>query len=315
MTHAGGEAAIPFVDAHIHLWDLTRLRYPWLTPPFADDGPNGAVEPIASTYQPADYRREMARWNVVGAVHVDAGADPADALAETEWLEGLAEADGLPTGIVAFAALDDPEVETVLAAHARHPRVRGIRHIVNWHADPQRSYTPRDVTQDDAWQRGFAALARHGLSFDLQCYPGQMPAMAALAARHPEVPVIVNHAGMAVLSDADGYGEWRRGLAALAACPQVAVKLSGFGFARRDWDAAFVRDMVRTVIDLFGPERAMFASDLPTDRLFGSIDAQMEACHAAVIDYSDSDRRALFAGNANRIYRLGLDLPLTKDNH
>ncbi|WP_294312079.1 amidohydrolase [uncultured Sphingomonas sp.] len=315
MTHAGDDTAIPFVDAHIHLWDLTRLRYPWLTPPFADDGPNGSVEPIASTYQPADYRREMARWNVVGAVHVDAGADPADALAETEWLEGLAEADGLPTGIVAFAALDDPEVETVLAAHARHPRVRGIRHIVNWHADPQRSYTPRDVTQDDAWQRGFAALARHGLSFDLQCYPGQMPVMAALAARHPEVPVIVNHAGMAVLSDADGYGEWRRGLAALAACPQVAVKLSGFGFARRDWDAAFVRDTVRTVIDLFGPERAMFASDLPTDRLFGSIDAQMEACHAAVIDLGDSHRRALFAGNANRIYWLGLDLPLTKDDH
>lgn len=315
MTHAGDDTAIPFVDAHIHLWDLTRLRYPWLTPPFADDGPNGSVEPIASTYLPADYRREMARWNVVGAVHVDAGAAPADALAETEWLEGLAEADGLPTGIVAFAALDDPEVETVLAAHARHPRVRGIRHIVNWHADPQRSYTPRDVTQDDAWQRGFAALARHGLSFDLQCYPGQMPAMAALAARHPEVPVIVNHAGMAVLSDADGHDEWRRGLTALAACPQVAVKLSGFGFARRDWDAAFVRDTVRTVIDLFGPERAMVASDLPTDRLFGAIDAQMEACHAAVIDLGDSDRRALFAGNANRIYRLGLDLPLTKDNH
>ena len=103
MTHAVDDTAIPFVDAHIHLWDLARLRYPWLTPPFADDGPNGSVEPIASTYLPADYRREMARWNVVGAVHVDAGADPADALAETEWLEGLAEADGLPTGIVAFA--------------------------------------------------------------------------------------------------------------------------------------------------------------------------------------------------------------------
>ena len=76
-----------------------------------------------------------------------------------------------------------------------------------------------------------------------------------------------------------------------------------------------MRDTVRTVIDLFGPERAMVASDLPTDRLFGAIDAQMEACHAAVIDLGDSDRRALFAGNANRIYRLGLDLPLTKDNH
>ena len=314
MAGAAGEAAIPFVDAHIHLWDLDRLRYPWLTPPFDDDGPNGSVEAIARTYLPADYRREMARWNVVGAVHVDAGADPADALAETAWLEGQAEADGLPTGIVAFAALDDPDVETLLAAHARHPRVRGIRHIVNLHADPQRSYTARDVTQDAGWQRGFAALARHGLSFDLQCYPGQMPAMAGLAARHPAVPVILNHAGMAVLGDAHGRAEWRDGLRALAACPQVSVKLSGFGFALRDWDAAFVRDTVRTVIDLFGTERAMFASDLPTDRLFGAIDAQMAACHAAVIDLGDSERRALFAGNANRIYRLGLDLPIIKED-
>lgn len=300
---------IPFVDAHIHLWDLGRLRYPWLTPPFADDGPNGSVEAIARTYLPADYRAEMARWNVVGAVHVDAGAHPGDTLAETEWLEGVAEAGGLPTAIVAFAALDDPNLDATLAAHARHPRVRGIRHIVNWHADPQRSYTPRDVTRDDAWQRGFGLLAKHGLSFDLQCYPGQMLALAELFARHPDIPVIVNHAGMAVPSDPDGIAEWRRGLAALAALPQVSIKLSGFGFARRDWPPDFVGDTVRTVIDLFGTGRAMFASDLPTDRLFGTIDAQMTACHAAVADFGEDDRLALFAANANRIYRLGLALP------
>jgi len=121
--------------------------------------------------------------------------------------------------------------------------------------------------------------------------------------------VIVNHAGMAVLSDLDGAAEWRHGLAALAGHRNVSVKLSGFGFARRDWTPEFVRDMVRTVIDLFGTTRAMFASDLPTDRLFGSIDAQMEACHAAVADFSEEHRLALFARNANRIYRLGLALP------
>lgn len=297
---------LPFVDAHVHFWDLGRLRYPWLTPPFAADGPNGSVEAIAQTYRPADYRREMARWNVVGAVHVDAGAHPDDALAETEWLEELAGAEGLPNAIVAFAALDDPDLDARLAVQARHGRVRGIRHIVNWHDRPQRSYTPHDVTRDDGWRRGFARLAEHGLSFDLQCYPGQMPGLAELFARHPDIPVILNHAGMAVLDDPDGAGEWRRGLAALAACPQVAVKLSGFGFHRRDWTVDFVRDTVRTVIDLFGPDRAMFASDLPTDRLFGHIDAQMEACHAAVVDFSEEERRALFGRNADRIYRLGL---------
>src|SRR4028118_224262 len=98
---------VPFVDAHIHLWDLDRIRYPWLTPPFSDDGPNGSVEPTARNYLVDDYRADAANWNVVGAVHVDAGADARMALEESIWLEEIAEARGLPTGIVAFAALHE----------------------------------------------------------------------------------------------------------------------------------------------------------------------------------------------------------------
>ena len=61
---------IPFVDAHIHLWDLNHIRYDWLSPPFSDEGPNGSVEAIAQDYGVAQYRADLARWNVVGAVHV-----------------------------------------------------------------------------------------------------------------------------------------------------------------------------------------------------------------------------------------------------
>ena len=57
--------ALPFVDAHIHLWDLTRIRYPWLTPPFDDNGPNGSVEAIAHTYLLDDYLADAKAWNVV----------------------------------------------------------------------------------------------------------------------------------------------------------------------------------------------------------------------------------------------------------
>src|SRR4051812_25036187 len=96
---------IPFVDAHIHLWDLSRIKYPWLAPPFSDEGPNGSVEPIAHNYLVDDYRKDASGWPVAGAVHIDSGADPAFALAETEWLEQVADAEGLPSGIVAFAPL------------------------------------------------------------------------------------------------------------------------------------------------------------------------------------------------------------------
>ena len=93
---------IPFVDAHIHLGHLNHVRYEWLSAPFSEDGPNGSVEAIAHDYGVAHYRADLARWNVVGAVHVDAGAAAESALRETQWLDGLVEAQDLPTGLVAL---------------------------------------------------------------------------------------------------------------------------------------------------------------------------------------------------------------------
>lgn len=299
---------IPFVDAHVHWWDLDRLRYPWLSPPFTDDGPNGSVEAIARTYSAADYRREAGAWKVAGAVHVDAGADPDDAVAETRWVTETAQAADLPVAIVAFAALDHPALPLLLEQHAADPRVRGIRHIVNWHPSAQRTYTPRDLTLDPAWQQGFAQLADHGLSFDLQAYPGQFPALAALFARHPEVPVVINHLGMPVPEDADGREAWRHGMRLMAALPQVAVKISGFGFVQRPWRAPDARPWIREAIDLFGPDRCLVASDFPTDRLFGSFDDTLGAYADILADLSEAERRALWGRNADRIYRLRLGI-------
>ncbi|KQN37043.1 amidohydrolase [Sphingomonas sp. Leaf407] len=298
-------AGLPFIDAHVHLWDLDHLRYPWLTPPFADDGPNGSVEPIARTYLLDDYRADAGAWDVRGIVHVDAGAEASAALDETRWLQGMADTAGMPNAIVAFADLSHPDVDTLLAAHAAHANVRGIRHIVNWHADPRRTYTPRDVTHDDAWAAGYARLAAHGLSFDLQAYPGQFPHLARLIERHPETPVMVNHMGMCVPGE---EAEWRAGLTALAALPHVAIKLSGIGFTYRSWTLEQARGLVLTAIDRFGTDRAMVASDFPTDKLFGSFAATLGAYDTITADFGDAERRALFAGNANRLYRLGLTL-------
>ncbi len=296
---------LPFVDAHVHLWDLDRIRYPWLTPPFGDDGPNGSVEPIARTYLLKDYLADASGWDVRGIVHVDAGAEGSAALAETEWLQGMADATGMPSGIVAFAALDDPDVDALLAAHAAHPNVRGIRHIVNWHSDPRRTYGPRDVTADEAWQRGFGLLAKYGLNFDLQAYPGQFPALAKLIGRHPETQVIINHTGMAVPGEWDA---WRAGMKALAALPNVATKLSGMGFTHRPWGLDQVRPYLSEAIELFGAGRAMFASDFPTDKLFGSFADHLDAYAEVTSSFSEDERRALWGRNANRIYRLNLEI-------
>ena len=289
----------PFVDAHVHLWDRDVLRYPWL------DAPENAA--IAETYRVDDYRAELANWNLVGAVHVDAGADPAQGADETVWLNRVADADGLPSGIVARVELDHPAVEPRLAWQAAHVRVKGVRHLINWHPrDASRRAYPHDPTRDPRWQAGYALLGRYGLSYDFHGFPPQLAGLAEVAARHPEVPVILNHLALPI--PADGWEQWRAGLIAFAAMPQAAIKLSGAGFIAPRFDPAIFGDVVAEVIDRFGTDRVMVATNFPTDRLAAELDRTLGAYETLLTGFSDDERRDLWGRNANRIYRLGLDL-------
>jgi predicted TIM-barrel fold metal-dependent hydrolase len=289
----------PFVDAHFHLWDRQVLRYPWL------DAAETAL--IAQSYRIADYRRELANWNLVGAVHVDAGAHADEGRDETQWLNSVAEADGLPSAIVARVALERPDVEAELAWQAGHARVRGIRHLINWHPhDASRRAYPRDLTRDPDWRRGYALLGRHGLSFDFHGFPSQLAGLAEVAGRHPEVSVVLNHLALPI--PADGLAEWRAGLAAFAAMPHAAIKLSGAGFVHSPFDPAHFADIVTEVIARFGTDRVMIATNFPTDRLAADLDRTLGAYEDLLTAFSEEERRDLWGRNANRFYRLDLDL-------
>jgi predicted TIM-barrel fold metal-dependent hydrolase len=148
-------------------------------------------------------------------------------------------------------------------------------------------------------------LAKYGLSFDLQIYPSQMRTAAKLAAAHPDTAMILNHTGMPVDRDADGIRLWREGMRTLAAQPNVSTKISGFGIINHGWTTESIRPFVLEAIELFGADRAMFASDAPTDKLYARFDQIMDAYDVITADFTDNERAKLFADNAKRIYRLG----------
>lgn len=296
---------LPIVDPHQHLWDLTHHRYPWLTQKPSPIRVAGPVEPLARDYLLDDYLADTAGQNVVMSVHIDAGLDPSDPIAETRWLQGIADKRGFPHGVVGHARLQDPDVERVLEQHSSFANVRGIRQIVNWHRDPDKSYVSRaDLLTDPDWRRGYALLRKYGLSFDLQLYPQQMEDAARLAADHPDTSVIVNHAGMPVEKSAEGMAEWRRGMTALAAQPNVSVKISGLGMLDWNWTIESIRPYVLESIDIFGVDRAMFASNWPVDSLYSSFDQLYDAFKSIVSRFSASEQRKLFQENAVRAYCL-----------
>jgi predicted TIM-barrel fold metal-dependent hydrolase len=159
--------------------------------------------------------------------------------------------------------------------------------------------------REPTWRKNFALLKRYSLSFDLQLYPSQMKEAAELAQEHADTQFIVNHAGMFVdRSSVEGFRAWREGLRALAACPNVAVKISGLAMFDHQWSVESFRPYVLETIDAFGCERAMFASNFPVDRLFAAYEGLWNAYASIVKDLRDTEKEALFKSNAERIYRI-----------
>ena len=294
------------VDPHIHLWNLDTLNYPWLMNP--GETFMGDYRSIAKNHGVLEFLDGAGDIKVEKVVHVEAAHDPSDPLAETTWLQSVADAPesgGMPQGIVSYADLSRPDVEDLLAAHSAFPNVRGIRQILNVHSDPLHDYVGRHFMREPEWRAGFALLGRYDLSFDLQIYPSQMAEAAELAREHPDTTLILNHAGMFVdRSTVAGWREWRDGMRALANCPNIAVKISGLGMVDHRWTVESLRPYVLETIDAFGVERCMFASNFPVDRLYSTYQDLWTAYGEIISGASDSEKAALFRENAERIYRI-----------
>ena len=131
-----------------------------------------------------------------------------------------------------------------------------------------------------------------------------MPAAAHLAARHPNVPLIVNHAGMPAEKDAAGIEAWRAGMRALAARSNVSVKISGLAMLDWHWTRESLKPFVLETLAIFGADRVMLASNFPVDRLFGAHAAFTDTYSSILAGASFEERSKLFARNAERIYRI-----------
>jgi predicted TIM-barrel fold metal-dependent hydrolase len=299
--------ALELVDAHQHFWDPVAHDYPWLRPEARLPFRYGDYSALKRRYLPEDYRADAAAHRVVATVHVEAEWSPADPVGETRWLAALRRKTGLPSVAVVQAQLDREEVAEVLAAQAGFDFVRGIRH------KPAAAPNPNEVRrgapgsmEDERWRRGYALLARHGFSFDLQTPWWHLAEAARLARDFPATPIIINHTGLPADRSEAGIAAWRAALAAAAAEPNVALKISGLGLAGRPWRIEENAPIVRDAIAIFGTERAVFASNYPVDSLVAGFDTIFSGFKAITADRSPAERRKLFRDNALRIYRIAL---------
>ena len=284
-------ANFPIVDAHQHFWDPRVNYHPWL----CDQPPipfrYGDYSALRRPYLPVDYFADARPHVVVKTVYVETEWDSRDPLGEMHYVARLRRETGFPTVSVAQAWLDRDDLAATLEGLAQFDFVRGIRH------------KPRPGQMAETrWRAGFEQLARSGLRFDLQAPWTQLEEAAQLARAFPDARVILNHTGLPAERSAEGIAGWKKAMGALAACPNVAVKISGLGLPGQPWTAASNREVVLGAINCFGTGRAMFASNFPVDSLCATFDAIVSGMRVIVRDFSAAEQRALFHDNAVRIY-------------
>jgi len=321
------EPDLPICDPHHHLWDFRTdfVDYRYLLDEFLADISGG--HNIKSTV--FIECRSMFRADE---------SDPMRVVGETEFVNGISamSASGLygPTrvaaGIIGHADLTLGDAVTeVLETHiqAGCGRFRGIRHQVSWDKSDEirnaLTNPPQGLLGDAKYREGFARLAPLGLTFEGWLYHTQISELTDLARAFPDTTIILNHFGGPL-----GLGpyagkrdevmvQWKKDIAELATCENVHAKLGGInmktnGFGWHDLDAPpssetlaeATRAYYDHAIEHFGPDRCLFESNFPVDKVSCSYTVLWNTFKRIAAGFSADEKAKIFHDTAARIYRI-----------
>jgi predicted TIM-barrel fold metal-dependent hydrolase len=322
------EPDLPICDPHHHFWDGRAARIPYqryqLDEIVKDIDSGHNVRSTVFIECRSMYRKDgPVEMRPVGEVEYVQG----QAAAGASGLYGTARP---AAAIIGHANLNLGEkVEPVLAAlQAASPnRFRGIRHSVTWDPHPEVENTAAHNKQGqlgtNEFRSGARVLARMGFTLEGWCYHPQLEEMATFAKAVPELTIILNHVGGLLRAgpyanrDDEVLAQWRKGIAAVAACPNVVVKLGGLGMVRCGFDwhlrekpigseelAAAQAPFLSYCIEKFTPARCVFESNFPVDKVSFSYNVMWNAFKRFSKSYSASERAAMFHDTASRAYRI-----------
>ena len=281
--------SFPIVDTHLHIWNLDRLRYPWLA----------SVPLLNKNHLIEDYVRACGPVEVAKMVFLQCECDPAQFQLEAEWVAEVAKVDPRIRGIVPWAPLEKGvAAEEELARLAADPLVKGIRRIIQFEPDQNFCLRPDFV-------RGVRLLPKYGLTFDLCINHTQLANTIALVRQCPQVTFVLDHIAKPDIK-AGRLDPWRAELRELAGLPNVWCKLSGLvteaDHAR--WTPADLRPYIDHTIACFGFDRVMFGGDWPVAAQATDYPRWVDTLDAAVAGASVDEVRKLYVTNAERFYRV-----------
>lgn len=294
--------AMKIIDAHQHLWDLSRFSYAWLQA--AEQESLATAPTLRRSYLLDDYRIAAAGLEIEQSVHLEADVDASFMLDEARWVLQMAEAARPLSAVVASARPESPAFPRYLDQLAGAARLKGLRRIL--HTQPD------ELSAPPLFAENLRRLPAYGLSFDLCVLARQLPIALRLIRACPEVAFILDHCGVPRVKERE-LDPWRGYIREIAREPNVVCKVSGVvAYADpRHWTPADLRPYIEHVIECFGWDRVLFGSDWPVCTLSATLRQWVEALEELTRAAGEANRQRLFYLNAAKVYRL--DIPVAAE--
>ena len=284
------QAALPIVDTHVHLWDLTRFRLPWIQ----------ADSPLARSHVMKDYVAAVRGLNVVKGVYMEVDVEVRQQRAEAEYVLDICRQNNTPlkAAVISGRPASDGFRE-YLEAFKNNRYLKGVRQVL--HVDS----TPAGFCLARNFVRGIRLLGDRGLRFDLCMRSSELADGTKLIEACPNTRFILDHCGNMNVQARDRT-QWQRDMEQMARHKNVVCKVSGIvASARpRKWTAADLAPIINHTLRSFGPNRVMFGGDWPVCTTTATYRQWVTALKEIVHEKPLDEQRKLFAGNAERFYGL-----------
>lgn len=307
--------SITLIDAHHHLWDLSKNSHPWLQEAYEPHFFLGNYDALKKNYLWSDYQNDTSKHNVIATVHCEAEWAREDQVGETQWLTEMHQHIGYPSAIVAHAWFHTENSEEILARQASFPLVKGIRSKPVTASSPAAMKPHESASmQDPQWLEGFSRLSKYKLSWDLRVPYWHLAEAAQVAELFPETQIVLNHTGFPWDRSAEGLKAWHVAMERIAKCPNVWLKVSEFGLKDKPWNYSQNKIIVQDALSIFGIERCMFASNFPVAGLRVTFDNLVNSVAQMIEGYSLNQQQDFFVNNAAKFYRLNITTCLPSTN-
>ena len=290
------------IDAHHHLWNLTKVNYPWLM----DKGKIrffGDPTDIQRNYLWQEYSQDAKNAGFQGSVHIQVGAS--DPIQEAKWVDSInKETQYWPVAQVAFADLTDAELSRNLDRLQELKSVKGIRQIVGRAPEEDTLTSLSKLLENPNFLKGLNEISERGLTFDLQLIPEFMEIIAPILKKVPNLNVVLCHAGSPYNRTLAGLSDWSERLKDLSNLNNVCCKLSGLGMFEHNWTKDTIKPIVQTVINQFGSQRVMFGSNFPVDSISSDFNKLSSSYEAILSQYPTRQQNEIFGLTAQNFYSL-----------